>query len=119
MTVAAFGIVQPVRVENAIYARNLGFDASLRCACGLRYSMPSASVTLQMPPRINESVAQQQLGQTHFSDEAIGLIHQVSPGLPRSVNNLARQALVAAFANKSAIVDEKATRQAISEADSE
>ncbi len=79
-----------------------------------------------MPPRINESVAQHAhriklAGRTDtlFSDEAIGLIHQVSRGLPRSVNNLARQALVAAFANKSAIVDEKATRQAISEADSE
>ena len=53
-----------------------------------------------------------------FSDEAIGLIHQVSRGLPRSVNNLVRQALVATFANKSAIVNEKVTRQAISEADS-
>ena len=54
-----------------------------------------------------------------FSDEALGLIHQVSRGLPRAVNNLARAALIATFANKSAIVDEKSARQAISEVDSE
>lgn len=57
---------------------------------------------------------------TIFSDEALGLIHQVSRGLPRAVNNnLARQALIAALANKSAIVDEKSARQAISEVASE
>ena len=54
-----------------------------------------------------------------FSDEALGLIHQVSRSLPRSVSNLARAALKATFANKSAIVAEKSARQAISELDSE
>ncbi len=53
-----------------------------------------------------------------LSDDAISLIHQVSRGLPRSVNNLTRQALVATYANKSAIVDEKSVRQAISEGNS-
>jgi type II secretory pathway predicted ATPase ExeA len=33
-----------------------------------------------------------------FRDDAITLIHQVSRGLPRAVNNLAVQALVAAYA---------------------
>ena len=37
---------------------------------------------------------------TLFSDDAIALIHQVSRGLPRAVNNLAVQALVAAYAGK-------------------
>ena len=35
---------------------------------------------------------------TLFSDDALALIHQVSRGLPRAVNNLAVQSLVAAFA---------------------
>ncbi len=35
------------------------------------------------------------------------------------MNNLARQALVAAYANRSSIVDEKAARQAITEMDAE
>lgn len=52
-------------------------------------------------------------------NEALGLIHQVSRGLPKAGNNLARQALIAAFANKSAIVDEKSARQTMAEVDSE
>lgn len=54
-----------------------------------------------------------------FSDDAVSLIHQVSRGLPRSVNNLCRQALVASCFSKSTVVDEKSVRQAITEADSE
>jgi type II secretory pathway predicted ATPase ExeA len=56
---------------------------------------------------------------TLFSDDALSSIHQAGRGLPRAVNNLARQALVAAYANRSAIVDEKAARQAITEMDAE
>lgn len=52
---------------------------------------------------------------TLFSDDALSNIHQAGRSLPRAVNNLARQALVAAYANCSAIVDEKAARQAIKE----
>ncbi len=39
---------------------------------------------------------------TLFSDDALGLVHQVSRGLPRAVNNLAVQSLVAAFADNKA-----------------
>jgi type II secretory pathway predicted ATPase ExeA len=52
---------------------------------------------------------------TPFSDDAITLIHQVSRGLPRAVNNLAVQALVAAYASKKAIVDESSARAAVTE----
>ena len=52
---------------------------------------------------------------TLFSDDAITLIHNASRGYPRAVNNLAVNALTAAFARDSAIVDEKAARAAISE----
>ncbi len=50
-----------------------------------------------------------------FSDDAIALIHQVSRGLPRAVNNLAVQALVAGFAAGKAIVDESSARAAVHE----
>ena len=50
-----------------------------------------------------------------FSDDAITLIHQVSRGMPRAVNNLAVQALVAAFADNKAIVDESSARAAVTE----
>ena len=52
---------------------------------------------------------------TLFSDDATALIHQTSRGYPRAVNNLALQALVAAFADDKTIVDESATRTAITE----
>ncbi|GAA1270044.1 hypothetical protein GCM10009609_36400 [Pseudonocardia aurantiaca] len=45
-----------------------------------------------------------------FSDDATALIHQTSRGYPRAVNNLALQALAAAFAADKAIVDESSTR---------
>jgi len=56
---------------------------------------------------------------TLFSDDALGLIHQVSRGLPRAVNNLAIQALVAAYATKKVIVDESSARAAVTEVTAE
>ncbi len=50
-----------------------------------------------------------------FSDDAADLIHQVSRGLPRAVNNLAIQALIAAFATNKSIVDEASARAAVTE----
>jgi type II secretory pathway predicted ATPase ExeA len=52
---------------------------------------------------------------TLFSDDALALIHQVSRGLPRAVNNLAIQALVATYATNKAIVDEPSARAAVAE----
>ena len=47
------------------------------------------------------------------------LIHEVSRGLPRQVNNLAVASLIAAFAAKKAIVDESAARAAVAEISAE
>ena len=56
---------------------------------------------------------------TLFSDDATALIHQTSRGYPRAVNNLAVQALVAAFAANRAIVDESSARAAVAEVTTE
>jgi type II secretory pathway predicted ATPase ExeA len=56
---------------------------------------------------------------TLFSDDAIALLHQVSRGLPRAVNNLAIQSLVAAYATNKAIVDESSARAAVAEVTAE
>jgi len=56
---------------------------------------------------------------TLFSDDATGLIHQVARGLPRAVNNLAVQALVAAYTTNKAIVDESSARAAVAEVTAE
>jgi type II secretory pathway predicted ATPase ExeA len=50
-----------------------------------------------------------------FSDDAVALIHQVGRGLPRAVNNLAIQSLVAAFAEGKGMVDESSARAAVTE----
>jgi type II secretory pathway predicted ATPase ExeA len=52
---------------------------------------------------------------TLFSADAITLIHNAARGYPRAVNNLAINALTAAFARNQAIVDEKAARTAVTE----
>ena len=54
-----------------------------------------------------------------LSEDAVALIHQVSRGLPRAVNNLATQALVAAYSTGKSIVDESCARAAVSEVDAE
>ena len=54
-----------------------------------------------------------------FSDDAVARVHQASRGLPRAVNNLAVQALVAAYADGKSIVDDKAARAAVTEVTAE
>lgn len=54
-----------------------------------------------------------------FSDDAVALIHRTSRGIPRAINNLATQALVAAYADDKAIVDESAARTAVAEVTAE
>jgi type II secretory pathway predicted ATPase ExeA len=50
-----------------------------------------------------------------FSDDALALIHQIGRGLPRAVNNLAVQSLVAAFAEGKGMVDESSARASVTE----
>jgi len=52
---------------------------------------------------------------TLFSDDALIVIHQAARGLPRAVNNLALQSLVATFSAKKAIVDQSAAKMAVVE----
>jgi type II secretory pathway predicted ATPase ExeA len=54
-----------------------------------------------------------------FSDDAVALIHQQARGMPRAVNNLAIQSLVAAFLDGKAIVDESSARAAVTEVTSD
>jgi len=50
-----------------------------------------------------------------FSDDALALLHERSRGIPRALNNLATQALIATFAAEKSIVDESAARAAVAE----
>ena len=96
----------------------LGVLAALDQRIGLRYAMPP------MTPQETGSYLRHHVGlagrsDTLFSDDAAALIHQTSRGYPRAVNNLAVQALVAAFAANKAIVDESSTRAAVAEVTTE
>jgi type II secretory pathway predicted ATPase ExeA len=96
----------------------LGALAALDQRIGLRYTMPP------MTPEETSSYLRHHLAlagrsDTLFSDDATALIHQTSRGYPRAVNNLALQALVAAFAADKTIVDESSARTAVTEVTTE
>lgn len=96
----------------------LGTFAALDQRIALRYAMPGMT-----PDETGTYIAHhlQLAGRTDtlFSDDAIALIHQVARGLPRAVNNLAVQALVAAYATSRSIVDEDSARAAFTEVTAE
>lgn len=105
--------------QPALRARlRLGSFAALDQRVTLRYAIPPMSAE-ETASYVTHHIKLAGRADTLFSDDALTQVHRAGRGLPRAVNNLARQALVAAFANRSAIVDEKATRQAISETDTE
>ena len=96
----------------------LGVLAALDQRIALRYAMPP------MTPEETSSYLRHHTtlagrSDTLFSDDAAALIHQTSRGYPRAVNNLAVQALVAAFAADKSIVDESSTRTAVAEVTAE
>ena len=96
----------------------LGQFAALDQRIALRYAM-----TGMEPPEtrdyLNHHLKLAGRADTLFSEDAADLIHQTSRGLPRAVNNLALQALVAAYAGNKAIVDESSARAAVAEVTAE
>ncbi|MGH3688370.1 MAG: hypothetical protein ACRDSM_25660, partial [Pseudonocardiaceae bacterium] len=85
--------------------------------CGHHKTSPHRSTSLQPKSPRFEGIDSR--SDTLFSDDATTLIHQTSRGYPRAINNLALQALVAAFATSKTIVDETSTRTAITEVTTE
>ena len=96
----------------------LGTFAALDQRITLRYAMNGMTDT-ETAGYITHHLKLAGRSDTLFSDDALALIHQVSRGLPRAVNNLAVQALVAAYAANKAIVDESSARAAVAEVTAE
>jgi type II secretory pathway predicted ATPase ExeA len=96
----------------------LGSFAALDQRIGLRYSIAGLDAT-ETASYVQHHLALAGRSDTLFTDDAVGLIHQVSRGLPRLINNLAVQSLIAAFAEGKAIVDESAARAAVAEVSAE
>ena len=92
----------------------LGTFAALDQRISLRYAMPGMTLE-ETGTYIAHHTAIAGRADTLFSGDATELIHQVSRGLPRAVNNLAVQSLIAAYATKRNIVDESSARAAVTE----
>jgi type II secretory pathway predicted ATPase ExeA len=92
----------------------LGAFAALDQRITLRYALPPMGPA-DTADYIAHHLKLAGRSDTLFSDDAVARIHNASRGLPRAVNNLAVQALVAAYAAGTAIVDDKAARAAVAE----
>ncbi len=96
----------------------LGAFAALDQRIALRFAVPGMTLE-ETASYTRHHLSLAGRSDTLFSDDALALIHQTSRGLPRAVNNLAVQALVAAYADNKAIVDESAARAAVTEVTAE
>jgi type II secretory pathway predicted ATPase ExeA len=92
----------------------LGAFAALDQRIALRYAMPGMTGP-ETKAYLDHHAGLAGRSDPLFSDDAAALIHQVARGLPRAVNNLAIQALVAAYATGRSIVDESSARAAVAE----
>jgi len=96
----------------------LGTFAALDQRIGLRYELGGMDLA-ETASYLTHHLGLAGRSDPLFSDDAIALIHQTARGIPRAVNNLAIQALVAAFADGKGIVDESSARAAITEVTSD
>jgi type II secretory pathway predicted ATPase ExeA len=88
--------------------------AALEQRTSLRYTMPGmtqSETASYISHHVNLAGRADQL----FTEDAMNLIHTTGRGYPRAVNNLALQSLVAAFAAGKNLVDEAASRSAVTE----
>jgi len=96
----------------------LGVFAALDQRVALRYAIPPMT-RADTGDYIAHHIRLAGRTDTLFSDDATARIHKASRGLPRAVNNLAIQALIAAYAAQAGIVDDKAARAAVTEVNAE
>jgi type II secretory pathway predicted ATPase ExeA len=92
----------------------IGTLAALDQRVGLRYHLDGMDLA-ETVSYIKHHLKLAGRSDTLFSDDAIALLHQTSRGIPRAVNNLAVQALVAAFVDGKGMVEESAARAAVTE----
>ena len=81
----------------------LGILAALDQRIAVRYTMPGMTAQ-ETTSYITHHLTLAGRPGPLFSDDATALIHATSRGLPRAINNLAIQALIAAYACRKAIV---------------
>jgi type II secretory pathway predicted ATPase ExeA len=92
----------------------LGVLAALDQRIALRYAMPGMTKQ-ETTAYLHHHTKLVGRSDTLFSDDAAALIHTTARGLPRAVNNLAIQSLIAAYADNKSIIDEASARIAVTE----
>ena len=96
----------------------LGVLAALDQRIAVRYHM-TGMTSQETTSYLRHHLALAGRSDTLFSDDAAALIHATSRGYPRAVNNLAIAALLAAYADSKAIVNESSARAAVTEVTTE
>ena len=96
----------------------LGSFAALDQRIGLRYNIEGMDLA-EAAAYLKHHLSLAGRSDPLFSDDAIALIHQTARGIPRAVNNLALQSLVAAFLDGKGIVDESSARAGVTEVTSD
>lgn len=87
----------------------------LECICQritILYQVPSLTED-EVGPYLLHHLKLAGLDRQIFTDEAIQVVAQFSKGIPRRINNICRNSLIAAMEADSPIVDENAVRKAL------
>jgi type II secretory pathway predicted ATPase ExeA len=92
----------------------LGSFAALEQRIALRYELPGMDAK-ETSSYLRHHLALAGRDDPLFSDDATALLHETSRGIPRALNNLATQALVACYIEQKSIVDEASARAAVTE----
>ena len=94
----------------------VGDMAALEQRIALRYHFPAPALTAaEAAGYLRAHLGLAGRSDTLFSDDAVRAIHAHARGLPRAINRLALNALLAAYATGKTIVDESCARTAITE----
>lgn len=96
----------------------LGHFAALDQRIALRYHLPGLPLD-ETAGYLKHHLAVAGRSDPVFSDDAIAVIHHTSRGIPRAINNLAIQALIAAYAHGKGIVDQTSAKTAVDEVTSD
>jgi type II secretory pathway predicted ATPase ExeA len=91
-----------------------GHFAALDQRIGLRFHLPGLPLE-ETAAYLTHHLTLAGRSDPIFSDDATALIHATSRGIPRAINNLAVQALIAAYADGKGIVDESSAQAAVTE----
>ena len=94
----------------------VGDMAALDQRIALRYHIPAPALTpAEAGGYLRAHLALAGRTDTLFSDDAVRAIHAHARGMPRAINRLAVNALLAAYTAGKTIADESAARTAIAE----